>query len=216
MSLIDGRLRTADVVALVADAADRDLPGGLPEPVRAVARVLRPDPHGGRRSVATGERQLAERAEVGSGPPSPGTTSARLRSIARPAATGPVRTRGGGTDGTSMTKPCEWLAGSLQWERTLARLRSGASDEVVAVLREQLTEPIGPKGAGRSARQLAAAGSGARRPGRVRDRGHEPAPSCVAATARWTGTRETELVPIAFGLKLMRGERARRGRAGSR
>ncbi len=45
----------------------------------------------------------------------------------------------------SRDEAMEWLAGSLQWERTLARLRSGASDEVVAVPREQLTEPVGPK-----------------------------------------------------------------------
>ncbi len=45
----------------------------------------------------------------------------------------------------SRDEALEWLADSLQWERTLARLRSSASDEVVVVPREQLTEPIGPK-----------------------------------------------------------------------
>jgi CRP-like cAMP-binding protein len=101
MSLIDGQLRTADVVALapmrlvVISGEDfRMLLARSPEFCgRMLTLVV------GRLRLANAA--LAERAEVGSGSPSPETASAR--SVSRdPVDAGPTRarTRGGGTDGS--------------------------------------------------------------------------------------------------------------------
>jgi CRP/FNR family transcriptional regulator, cyclic AMP receptor protein len=100
MSLIDGRARTADVVALspmrLIVISREDFLTMLERSPEFCGRVL---------SVVVGRlrlanAQLAERAEVGSGPPSPETTSARTvigRRAGRPPA--PARTPGGDRDG---------------------------------------------------------------------------------------------------------------------
>ena len=100
MSLIDGRARTADVVALspmrLIVIAREDFLAMLERSPEFCGRVL---------TVVVGRlrlanAQLAERAEVGSGPPSPETTSTRPvldRSAGRPP--DPASNTGGGRNG---------------------------------------------------------------------------------------------------------------------
>ena len=100
MSLIDGRARTADVVALspmrLIVISREDFLAMLQQSPEFCGRVL---------TVVVGRlrlanAQLAERAEVGSGPPSPETTSTRPvldRGAGRPP--GPAGNTGGGRNG---------------------------------------------------------------------------------------------------------------------
>ena len=185
MSLIDGRPRTADVVALspmrLIVISREDFLHLIERSPAFCGRLL---------TVVVGRlrlanAQLAERAEVGSGPPSPETASARSVNAARSGARRDrVRTRGGGRNGIDDDdEAMRWLARTLAWDRT-ARPSSGA--EARGRPRGRRTSPGGREP--RSCRRDAAArpspsGCGSRSGRRSVHRGS----GCPGAT---TGSRE--------------------------